>query len=192
LAFQPAHISLDGPANVSNYVSNGNSKLPMNIHVQDQANNFITSGSCHTLQTHTPSSSFSSYASSVGSYAFASADAISAAPAAAGLCACLPVAWMQRFSACQPCCIAIYASLSQLLQYIPKAMYLCIHHWHSAADSDYILSCPNGKACLGDRDELLRCKTASYAAEANQTQVPCLAQPCPAQPSPAKSSAALP
>ena len=40
----PASISLEGPVNISNYISNGNSKLPMLIHVNDQAGSPITSG----------------------------------------------------------------------------------------------------------------------------------------------------
>ena len=43
-AFMPASISSEGPANISNYISNGNSKLPMVIHVMDQAGSTITSG----------------------------------------------------------------------------------------------------------------------------------------------------
>lgn len=43
-AFLPASISLEGAANISSYVSNGNSKLPMVIHVQDQAGTDVTSG----------------------------------------------------------------------------------------------------------------------------------------------------
>ena len=43
-AFLPASISLEGAPNISNYVSDGNSKLPMLIHVQDQAGTDITSG----------------------------------------------------------------------------------------------------------------------------------------------------
>ena len=46
-----------------------------------------------------------------------------------------------------------------------------VQFWHSAADSDWMVSCPNGNACTGDRDELLRCKKALYAAEATQTLV---------------------
>ena len=44
LAFLPANISLGGLSAVSNYVSNGNTKLPMIIQVLDQAGSAITSG----------------------------------------------------------------------------------------------------------------------------------------------------
>lgn len=43
-AFMPATISLEGESVLSNYISNGNSKLPMVIHVQDQAGSIVTSG----------------------------------------------------------------------------------------------------------------------------------------------------
>ena len=38
------------------------------------------------------------------------------------------------------------------------------HYWHSAPDSDYIVSCPNGNACQGNRTALMACKTASYGS----------------------------
>ena len=45
MAFLPARIVLDGPNQISNYVSNGVQKLPLSMHVQDQAGNDVTSGS---------------------------------------------------------------------------------------------------------------------------------------------------
>ena len=44
MAFPPASMTLDGPGNVINYISNGINNLPMVIHVQDQAGNAIRSG----------------------------------------------------------------------------------------------------------------------------------------------------
>ena len=42
--------------NVSNYISNGNSKLPLLVHVQDQAGSIVTSGQMHMPHVHsTPS-----------------------------------------------------------------------------------------------------------------------------------------
>ncbi len=45
--------------------------------------------------------------------------------------------------------------------------------WHSAADSGYMAQCPNSQACLGDRNQLLACQLAAYAAPSitGQTQV---------------------
>ena len=59
---------------------------------------------------------------------------------------------------CDPCpdlgsCAAGGAGLVPLAQY-----------WHSAPDSDYIVTCPNGNACQGNRTTLMACKTASYGS----------------------------
>ena len=61
-------------------------------------------------------------------------------------------------SLCDPCpdkgsCAAGGAALVPLAQY-----------WHSAPDSDYIISCPNGNACQGNRTVLVACKTAGYGS----------------------------
>ena len=48
---------------------------------------------------------------------------------------------------------------------------LCQDAGHSAPDSDWMVPCPNSKACRGKRDELLRCKEALYDAAANQIVV---------------------
>ncbi|KAL0044981.1 hypothetical protein WJX82_004122 [Trebouxia sp. C0006] len=48
-------------------------------------------------------------------------------------------------------------------------------YWHSAPDSDFMVSCPNSNACKGDREELLSCKAAAYAIQAGQ---PAEALPC--------------
>ena len=45
LAFVPATLNITiSPSEVTHYVSNGNSKLPMTIQVQDQAGSPISSG----------------------------------------------------------------------------------------------------------------------------------------------------
>lgn len=44
-------------------------------------------------------------------------------------------------------------------------------YWHSSPDSDYIIQCPNNYACLGDRNQLLSCKNASYALQAGDAPV---------------------
>ena len=46
-------------------------------------------------------------------------------------------------------------------------------YWHSAPDSDFMVSCPNSNACKGDREELLSCKAAAYAIQAGQPAVSC-------------------
>ena len=61
-------------------------------------------------------------------------------------------------SSCDPCpdqgsCAAGGAGLVPLAQY-----------WHSASDSAYIVPCPNGNACQGNRTALMACKTASYGS----------------------------
>ena len=52
MAFLPARIVLDGPNQTSNYVSNGFQKLPLSMHVQDQAGNDVTSGSLCLSNRH--------------------------------------------------------------------------------------------------------------------------------------------
>lgn len=44
-------------------------------------------------------------------------------------------------------------------------------HWHSAPDSDYIVTCPNSNACAGSASELLACQNATYQAQLDFTQV---------------------
>ena len=43
--------------------------------------------------------------------------------------------------------------------------------WHSAANSDFIVPCPNNNACNGDRNALLACKSTTYVAQAGNTPV---------------------
>ncbi len=52
-------------------------------------------------------------------------------------------------------------------------------YWHSAPDSDFMVSCPNSNACKGDREELLSCKAAAYAIQAGQPAVRCSRSVCP-------------
>lgn len=44
-------------------------------------------------------------------------------------------------------------------------------NWHSAPDSDYIVTCPNNNACAGSTSELLACQNATYQAQLDFTQV---------------------
>ena len=37
--------------------------------------------------------------------------------------------------------------------------------WHSAANSDAVVACPNPAACKGSRDQLLACQQATYAQQ---------------------------
>ena len=43
--------------------------------------------------------------------------------------------------------------------------------WHSAADSDHIVACPNPNACQGNTAALLACQNATYTASLDDDQV---------------------
>lgn len=49
---------------------------------------------------------------------------------------------------------------------VPEEQY-----WHSASNSDYIIRCPNGDACRGNRSQLLSCKRAAYMQLAGEEPV---------------------
>jgi len=44
-------------------------------------------------------------------------------------------------------------------------------YWHSAADSNYIVLCPNSEACQGNRSKLLDCQNAHYSFLGGSKQV---------------------
>ena len=46
--------------------------------------------------------------------------------------------------------------------------------WHSAPDSDHIVSCPNSNACAGNSAALLACQNATYASLAGVSAVRCI------------------
>ena len=43
--------------------------------------------------------------------------------------------------------------------------------WHSAPDSDHIITCPNNNACAGSTAALLACQNATYQGSLDVTQV---------------------
>lgn len=51
-------------------------------------------------------------------------------------------------------------------------------YWHSAPDSDHIVTCPNSNACAGNTAALLSCQNASYEANLAVDQVGCAHHAC--------------
>lgn len=51
-----------------------------------------------------------------------------------------------------------------------------LQYWHSAPNSDFMVQCPNRKACEGNREELHSCKQQALLAELDPTLVHNLVQ----------------
>ena len=66
--------------------------------------------------------------------------------------------------ACQPCPAGATCTGGALL--VPQQQF-----WHSAPDSDHIVTCPNNNACAGDTTALLACQNATYDARLDVGQV---------------------
>ena len=63
-----------------------------------------------------------------------------------------------------PCVRVLHAGAGATL--VPQQGY-----WHSAPDSDHIVSCPNRNACQGNTAALLACQNATYTAAVTLNQV---------------------
>ena len=66
--------------------------------------------------------------------------------------------------ACKPC--PAQGTCSGGATLVPQQQY-----WHSAPDSDHIVTCPNSNACAGDTSALLACQNATYQAQLDVSQV---------------------
>ncbi len=56
---------------------------------------------------------------------------------------------------------------------VPQQQY-----WHSAPDSDHIVTCPNNNACAGNTGALLACQNETYQASLDVDQVQLNLTPC--------------
>ena len=65
---------------------------------------------------------------------------------------------------CKPC--PAQATCSGAATLVPHQQF-----WHSAPDSDHILTCPNNNACVGNTAALLACQNATYQASLDVEQV---------------------
>lgn len=66
--------------------------------------------------------------------------------------------------ACKPC--PAQGTCTGGATLVPQHQY-----WHSAPDSDHIVTCPNGNACAGNTKALLACQNAIYQAQLDVSQV---------------------
>lgn len=77
---------------------------------------------------------------------------------------------LSRMSRCE-CRVTYISHLSCELVVTGATLVPQQGYWHSAPDSDHMVSCPNSNACQGNTAFLLACQNATYSAGITLNQV---------------------
>ena len=89
---------------------------------------------------------------------------IQSTPETCTACLASTFSFTSNHTACDAC--PANANCTGAAKLVPNPQY-----WHSAPNSDFMVQCPNSKACQGNREELSSCKQQAFMAEADPTQV---------------------